>query len=360
MFPATPRPRCGRGSRATAGLARWSAALLLFLASLLAGPEAGGAAPTSPWLSRETAHFTVRYTKVDAYITETLVAIAESSYAEVATALGVAEAFRADLYVAPDEATFEQLLRGAARLPEWVAGVAVPQRRLILLKSPRLLKGLEPHYPSLLPHELSHLLLAQRLGACDEAPSWLDEGLAQYLAQEWDMGKRATLLKASLTGSFLPLGEITAGFPRQRELAELAYAEGLSFVSYLIRVQGWSGIQRLLTALRARCDFEPAFREAYAASLRSYEAAWLARLKERYTWLPVLTGGGSLFFLGALLVVTGYVRKRRATKAKLRQWEEEEQAARMSAAVRVLRHSRPRPAARQGDAEPGPDDPERH
>jgi len=44
----------------------------------------------------------------------------------------------------------------------------------------------------------------------------------------------------------------------------------------------------------------------------------------RYTWIPLLTSTGSLWFLASLVFLAAYVRKKFTSRAKVEEWSKEE------------------------------------
>ena len=72
--------------------------------------------------------------------------------------------YRPHIFVEDNLESFEKRIGG--RFPDWGAAAAIPERRMIVIKSP-LVFGLNRSIGELLGHELSHLLLYQRLDSKD-------------------------------------------------------------------------------------------------------------------------------------------------------------------------------------------------
>lgn len=165
-------------------------------------------------------------------------------------------------------------------IPSTVAGLAVPERGLILLFAPSLGSRPDRLRPVLL-HEMCHLVLGSRTSRAELAPPrWLDEGLAMWISGTWDLGldwrsdDASLLADAAAAGSLLPLEELDSGFPGG-PFFHLAYAQSFSFVRFLVeRHGGEENLRRFVRRLASNEDAEPAFRSTYGISLADAERVW--------------------------------------------------------------------------------------
>jgi hypothetical protein len=129
-----------------------------------------------------------------------------------------------------------------------------------------------------LRHELAHSFVAARTaGNC---PTWLHEGIAQWL-EGGDPGRDdGSLASAARDGRLLPLLTLEAPFQGLSEAdATLAYAESVSAVGYILRRSGEAGIVRLLSALGDRIPSEEALPVALALSYPELQKGWSDSLK---------------------------------------------------------------------------------
>jgi hypothetical protein len=65
---------------------------------------------------------------------------------------------------------------------------------------------------------------------------------------------------------------------------------------------------------------------AYGAPLSALFDEWYESLRDRYFFAPAGLVGLGVWALAAVLLVLGYIRRRRQNRARLRLWEEEEAA----------------------------------
>ena len=206
-------------------------------------------------------------------------------------------------------------------LPNWVLGVAIPSRDLVLVRAD--LPGLEDHrFQGLLTHELAHIVLHQRLSheGATPAPRWLDEGLAQvaegriYAPQTVDLPVRAFF------GRLIPLAELHHAFPRTEGASSLAYAQAESVTRFLRRVGGPTLIEDLILALESGLTLDAALLERTAKSLATWEKEWRKDLEKDRTWVPGILGQ-ALIFLGILAAAgMGILRVRERRRRAEAEW----------------------------------------
>jgi tetratricopeptide (TPR) repeat protein len=223
-------------------------------------------APAAP---SRGAQFRLKY---DGGVNEPLgVAVLKSlteAYAEFANRLGVS----------PEEPITVVLQTATEfrdpRVPGWAEGVndgtiRVPVQGLAA-PTPRLV--------GVLRHELAHSFIAARTGG--NCPTWLQEGVSQWLEGGDATREDARLAKAAREGHVLSLASLEGPFDSLSEPdAELAYAESLSAVAHIVKRSGEPGLVRLLAALGDRLPSEEALPVALALSYPELQKSWLESLK---------------------------------------------------------------------------------
>jgi hypothetical protein len=173
-------------------------------------------------------------------------------------------------------------------------------------------------------HELAHVALEDAV-AGHHVPRWFTEGLAIHESGEFAFKRWQTLSDAALSNRVLPLSEIDRGFPDDnRYEVSIAYAESADFLRFLLRNADRARFASLVARVRAGTPFDRALSDAYGTDIRKLEFEWREELSKRYSYLPALTGGTLVWVLIVGLMAIGWWRKRRAAKAKLAEWEEEE------------------------------------
>jgi hypothetical protein len=184
---------------------------------------------------------------------------------------------------------------------------------------------------STLKHELCHLLLHHYIDG-ERLPKWLDEGVSQWasdgVAEVIMDYKRAILPQAIVSGRYFRMNALHERFPRDKQALQLAYAQSRSFVDYISKEYGRDQILLLLNKLRKGLEIEAAIEETFAITFDELEKKWLEQLKNKKIWLTFLITHiyEILFFLGAITLVSGFIRfviKRKAYKDSYEDQEEE-------------------------------------
>lgn len=162
----------------------------------------------------------------------------------------------------------------ATRAPEWAAawndgtirvpvmGIERPTRELI----------------GVLRHELAHSFLTTHIGSA--TPTWLHEGLAQWLEGGDPARGDATLAAAARSGRLWPLAKLEARFASLSQAqANSAYAESLSAVAHLLRLRGPAGLRVLIEALAAGQSTNDALQESFGMGYEELQHAWATHLQ---------------------------------------------------------------------------------
>lgn len=205
--------------------------------------------------------------------------------------------------------------------PTWAAGLAVPERGLIVVRSPGQLTDPDEFRP-LLIHELTHLHLAAALRR-RRPPLWLEEGLAMYASGDGGWGLTGAMSRGVLGDGLIPFSELEHRFPAGADRAALAYAQSYYLISHLISQYGPEVLPRVLAGLRKGYDLTRALREATGKNLSQVEADFEDQMRGRFSWLALLTAAGALWALIALGAGVGLVLRRRAHIKSLRAMQTE-------------------------------------
>jgi tetratricopeptide (TPR) repeat protein len=215
------------------------------------------------------ARFRLRYDgsvrePLGAAVLETLTA----AYAEYQRRLG----FRPEepvTVVLQTEAAFQD-----PATPDWAAGLNDGTIRVPV----QGVEALTPRLGAVLRHELAHSFIRARTGG--NCPTWLQEGVSQWLEGGDPAREDAGLAAAARTGKLHPLLTLEAPFQTlpPAELAR-AYAESLSAVAHILRRRGEGGVVRLLAALGDGLPSEEALPVALALSYPEFQREWETHLR---------------------------------------------------------------------------------
>ena len=202
--------------------------LLLFVPLATAGT--GG-------LRLENDRFIIHYTAGDDGLAAELIRDSLRIRERVIADIGVDFAEKTEIRLSPTIEAFREAQPGGKWIPLWAAGVAYPEQNVIVLLSPRAIKGSRMNVIEVFAHEFSHVALGRALTGV-RGPGPAERG-ARHLR-----GAGVDLFPNLRPDEGLPHGPVdppagTLSFPAEEEPAELAYAESFMFISFLIT--RWAG-----------------------------------------------------------------------------------------------------------------------
>jgi len=171
----------------------------------------------------------------------------------------------------------EQAFGDITRAPGW-AGALNDGRIRIPVQG---LSSVTPELAHVLKHELTHSFVGQK--SRGRAPTWLQEGLAQYMEGRRSAADAAALVDAASQGGVPSLGSLEGswmGLPENS--AGLAYAWSLAVVEAMIQSGGTSDVSRLLDRLASANSTEDACREILRSDYSDLQQQAVAYLKREY------------------------------------------------------------------------------
>jgi tetratricopeptide (TPR) repeat protein len=203
--------------------------------------------------------------------------------ASVAARLGARAHLPLRIELVMDHASLSALTGLPLEAAETTGTVAVARFGRVTLLSPRAFQKGYP-WQDTLAHEITHLLATA--ASNDNAPLWLQEGLAKHLETSWrpprphdglpDLHEiaRSAWLRGQSVG-FERLGASIALLPNPAA-ANIAYAEVFDFLNLLIRECGWSSVSLILRELRVLGSegADAALRSVTGYSLEDWTKRW--------------------------------------------------------------------------------------
>jgi tetratricopeptide (TPR) repeat protein len=176
--------------------------------------------------------------------------------------------------------------RDTTRAPEWAAAV----NDGTILVPVRGIQRVTPDLERVLRHELAHSFLAPRVGGT--APTWLQEGLAQWLEGGDPAREDRRLAAVARRGQLLRLEDLEPPFAKLTEAeATSAYAQSLSAVAHLLRLRGAAGLRALVAALARGQATDDALQTAFGLDYAGLQRGWEAHLSSSTATSATATGG---------------------------------------------------------------------
>lgn len=278
--------------------------------------------PASDYQTIRTRYVDFFFGECDRTVVELLGKEADGIAETIMLDLGVEAKNRISVYITSGR-EFQTIQQGRDVLPDWVLGVAYHTLSRIVIKSPGAVRSGHYDLKKIFIHELTHILLGTTFDGVEHIPRWLNEGLAMYESREWSFDRVSTITRAVLTDSLLPLSEITHTFPKKREEVELAYCQSFYLLSFMIDQYGRETFQRFVQYYSKERVLDDALIKVYGMNLNKLEKKWHRYLKMRFSWIPILTSTGTLWFLITLIFLLSYMRRRHKARLTLKQWDEE-------------------------------------
>jgi len=161
----------------------------------------------------------------------------------------------------------------AANSQEWAAGAAYPSLQVILAVIP---KNSKSEVNRILPHEISHQILAQATINPYNAPAtWIDEGLAVVAQIGGKDQYEGDVRDAYEKDELLSLRSLISSFPYDPSQASLAYGESYLVMQFVLDQYGPESIQAIIAAYRDGNSQDDVIRKALGMSIEELEQAWL-------------------------------------------------------------------------------------
>ncbi|UCD64651.1 MAG: hypothetical protein JSW34_04230 [Candidatus Zixiibacteriota bacterium] len=291
------------------------AAALLLLTLLSAGRSGPSDPPARPV---EGEHFV--YHVSDPGYMEVATRTLEEVRGRLSRLLGDSLPYKPAIHVVDEQQYFDELIGG--KFPDWGAGAAVSQRRLIAVKSPRNF-NLSRSLAELLAHEYAHLVTAHKTGL-RSSPRWFDEGLAMYVSMEWGWSDNLAMSKAAVFGQFLDLGEIENVNRFQEGKAHLAYAQAYLAVAFMVDNYSERSLGVFLEEIGAGKTESEALYQATGSTREEFASDFKLHLNRRFNVVSLFMD--TIFFwlgLALIAVVAAFLRFRRR-RQYYREWEKQE------------------------------------
>lgn len=219
--------------------------------------------------------------------------------------------------IATDPVLFINVIGG--EVPDWGAAVAIKERRLIVVKSPRIFpvgKSLN----ELLGHELTHIALADAVGG-KWLPRWFEEGFCQMMSGEWRFEQDILLTQAIWGSGLIPLIELESLNRFGGAKANLAYAQSYLAVNSLTRELGIDFFTDFFSEYRQSGNFYHAFMSTSGYKYFDWISLWQNQTARKYRFVLFIFDSRLFFPLLAIVFLLLYVLKLYQVRKKKKEWE---------------------------------------
>ena len=228
-----------------------------------------------------TRHFTIKFDGAEnRALYQTVLGILEDAYGEVGRALHYFPVEEVIVYLYTDQQFFD-----VTRAPAWSGGIFDGKIRIpskgFENKMDALKKILTHEYVHAVVYQMTQHVTSKKGGRPVQVPTWLNEGIAQYLELSGTKGEVNQRMKGRIKqGIFIKLDQLHGSFMGLNGAqAAIAYEESLSAVSFLVDEFGMWRVKMLLEDLASKGNIDEAIGSALLISYDTFQSRWEASLQ---------------------------------------------------------------------------------
>ena len=275
-----------------------------------------------PWNTLDTTHFRIHY-QSHVKSAQEVADIAENFYSQLDRLLNGMAMGKIEIWICDTEAQFQLAVH--APIHDWAIGCAFPLSRRIVIQSPRVIIERKFQLSQIVRHEIVHVVFGQRTQKVMEAiPLWFVEGIAMYLSDEWTPHHHNLLLKHIFSNSIISLSDLASEFPRSEAHAQLAYAQSLNAVAWLVELRGIDKLWEIITRLESGDDLNTAYEQTIGWNLITFDSEWRASLPLRYHQAAIFANPYILWGVITTIFVLIFIYRRRRLRQRLAELNREE------------------------------------
>jgi tetratricopeptide (TPR) repeat protein len=200
----------------------------------------------------ESSHFTLRYSgAAEPALARDVLRTLEAHFSAIESELNFAPPDSVGVVLYTQEAFAD-----ITRAPGWVGALNDGRIRVPV----QGLSEVTPELSRVLKHELTHSFVRQKTHG--RAPTWIQEGLAQWMEGKRSGQAAGLLTQINQQGLTTALGALEGSWMRLPSgEAAYAYAWALATVEYIVQVDGMGDIERILDRIGSGSSTEEALRE---------------------------------------------------------------------------------------------------
>lgn len=291
--------------------------------------------PAPAWLDTATVagRVTVRAPAAMRRLAQRLASVADRALARAATDLeGLPAPDHIEVRLVDQASDLLGVAPSGRGAPPYAVGVAYPDLGVVTIAQRRRHEVLDAE--ATLRHELAHIALGVALGP--SVPRWLHEGFAYQHSAEWSMDRTETLAGMVWFDSIIPLERLDSSFPAEELATHRAYVQSYDFVGFLSRRGRWAEpdddgdrfpFRRFLAAIASGRSIDDAAVFSFGRPLSALFSEWRDDLTNRFMMMPVGLFMFGIWLLATLLLVLGWRRRRRQSRATMARWDSEDRSA---------------------------------
>ena len=231
----------------------------------------------------ESSHFKLRYNgAAEPALARDVLRTLEAHFAAIESELNFTPPEPIGVILYPRDAFTD-----ITRAPSWVGALNDGRIRVPV----QGLSSVDQELSRVLKHELTHSFIRQKTrgncmvsaGCGNRVPTWLNEGLAQWMAGDRSREDAARLVQMFDGGQALPLSRLEGPWMNlDRDAARYAYAWALANVEYIVETDGMGDIERILDRIGEGMATEQALREVLHSDYDDLMQSTVEYLRKNY------------------------------------------------------------------------------
>ncbi|HIE28540.1 TPA: hypothetical protein EYP66_14765 [Candidatus Poribacteria bacterium] len=242
------------------------------------------------WFIHKTEHFDIYYYPDESRLVPIMADVAEDAYRKFSEDFGHELSDRAPLILYKSHSDFQETNIILQELGEGVGGFSEFFKRRVVIP----FTGSMTAFQEVIFHELTHIfqydIIYQKpvahiyTGEFLYSPAlWFIEGLADYMAGDWDATDEMVLRNAVVSNSIVPLTHLQDFYILGSQVF-LGYKEGQSAVEYLVKTYGRDKIANILQELRhsRTKNLDDAFKNTIGIDIQKFDKDWQLSIKRKY------------------------------------------------------------------------------
>lgn len=262
---------------------------------------------------------TISYDSSDERVARRVADICSDAIPVLADQIGLGDVKAFNIVLIQDMAAFER--EQGINLPSWGVAFALMDNQVMLVDVDRASNAWNT-LETVIPHELSHLLVGQRVGP-RMLPVWFVEGLAMWQSREWSLIDNWRLMESVWSNRAPHLGQIERGLPGEEARARDAYR--VAYIGFTERFEDRTErLPQFLDEVMRQGEFAAGFESYFDEAPVTYYARLHEHLHRKYKTRLLLFQAGPLFSVLSLLFLFVLLRVRLRNRRKLREMEQRE------------------------------------
>jgi tetratricopeptide (TPR) repeat protein len=221
----------------------------------------------------ESSHFTLRYSgAAEPALARDILHTLEAHFSAIESELNFAPADSIGVVLYT-----QQAFADITRAPGWVGALNDGRIRVPV----QGLSGVTPELSRVLKHELTHSFVGQKTRG--HAPTWIQEGLAQWMEGKRSGDNAAVLAQVFQDGHTPSLGQLEGSWMGlQSDAAGYAYAWALANIEYIVQTDGMGDVERILERIGGGSSTEAALREVLHSDYSDLMQSTAEYLRKNY------------------------------------------------------------------------------